>query len=91
MGGPGGGGVAFRLVTPPRITQVTRSNDVVVVTWSSFMNGVYQLELNTDPAANAWIPVGTQILGNVGTTTKFTAVQTEGKSFYRVALLPWLP
>ncbi|HZR18002.1 MAG TPA: choice-of-anchor tandem repeat GloVer-containing protein [Verrucomicrobiae bacterium] len=88
--GPGNGGVAFRLVPPPRITKLTQSNEVVAVTWYSFTNGVYQLKLSTDLNATPWVPVGTQILGKADAPTQVTANLAKGQSFHRMALLSWL-
>ena len=89
IGGSGDGGVAFRLVPAPRITQMSRSNQVVRLTWSSFTNGVYRVEQSISLTATSWTWHPPDITATGNSTAVSLTSDTSEHGFYRVALRPW--
>lgn len=82
-------GSIIRLVEPPVISSITSSsNDTLTLSWSSFTNGVYQVQSASSPAAATWSTIETQVTAT-GTTASLTIPAAETpEQYFRVQLLP---
>jgi hypothetical protein len=88
MGGSGGGGTIFRLVSAPVITSAAKSNDAVILNWTSFTDGVYRVEYRTNSRSGSWLTLATNVQ-SAGSTTSFSdSSNGNAQRFYRVVLLP---
>ncbi|HOY59857.1 MAG TPA: hypothetical protein PK640_17205 [Verrucomicrobiota bacterium] len=87
MGGAGQGGVALGLSPRPELTNLSRSNDVVTLTWTSFTNGVYRVQQNTSLTPNNWMSLSPEITATADTTVRTFPAAPGDAAFYRVLLL----
>jgi hypothetical protein len=74
-----------------RITQFSRSNDQIQLTWTSFPGRQYKVQTSTTMAVNAWTDVpGSTVIAQGGGVTASTTVTTdsEPRRFFRVVLIP---
>jgi uncharacterized repeat protein (TIGR03803 family) len=78
--------VIFRLVAFPRITSLQQSNLSTTVTWTSFTNGVYQVEYKPSLQSTNWALRLPSITATQNVTTFIDTTPASG--FYRVVLLP---
>jgi uncharacterized repeat protein (TIGR03803 family) len=84
----GNAGTIFRLAEPPNITSLIRSNGDVKLTWSSFTNGIYQVETKPSLDAPTWTSLVPEVKATGGSISFTNPVGTETQGFYRVRLLP---
>ncbi|TAL06941.1 MAG: hypothetical protein EPO07_01090 [Verrucomicrobia bacterium] len=87
IGGSAGYGAIFRLVTPPLITQLIKSNGNVTLNWTSFTNGIYQVEYKSTINATSWTPLAPTVTATNNSAAK-TDTPAGSQRFYRVTLLP---
>jgi uncharacterized repeat protein (TIGR03803 family) len=84
----GSAGSVFRLVQQPQITSLARTSNQVTFDWSSFTNGIYEVQSKASVAGTGWTTIGTGITAT-GASTSFTTPSLEApQSYYRVVLLP---
>jgi uncharacterized repeat protein (TIGR03803 family) len=77
----------FRLVEPPRITTLNVSNQNAALTWTSFTNGVYQVEHKASMESTNWTPRFPTVTATQSVSSFFDSPSgTTG--YYRVVLLP---
>jgi uncharacterized repeat protein (TIGR03803 family) len=88
QGGAGEGGTLFRLVEPPVITGIAPANGTVTVSWTSFTNGNYRLEFQTDLSALDWTALMPDVVASGGRTSMDDPLPDGARRFYRVRLLP---
>ena len=82
----GNGGLVFRLVESPT-TSLSRSNESVQFSWTSFTNGIYRLDFKTLLDDTNWTSLASNITATAVSTT-WTDFATSASRFYRVVLLP---
>ena len=58
-----------------------------MLTWTSFINGIYQLTYQDSLASSNWINLGSTILAT-GSIASYTNTFTGSQRFYRIALVP---
>jgi hypothetical protein len=73
---------------PPVILDLTLSNDVVTIRWTSVAGHNYQLEYKDDFMDGNWNASGSNILATGTTAAATDAAGTVSQRFYRVVLLP---
>src|ERR1043166_1239458 len=81
-------GSIIRLVPPPTISSLTRSNHAVVLSWNSFTNGQYRLEQNTNLVSAPWTPLLPTVTADKDTTSLQVPVGDAPVCYFRVVLLP---
>lgn len=86
-GGYDGVGALFRLVSPPVITQITKSNVNVTIIWNSFTNGSYQVEYKPNLNSAAWTPLAPTVVATNNSAAKSDSAG-DPERYYRVTLLP---
>jgi uncharacterized repeat protein (TIGR03803 family) len=80
-------GAVFRLVTNPAILAIMPAGGNVVITWSSFTNGLYQVDYKSAVTAPGWTPLLPNVTAIGATASKLDAAGGTQR-FYRVTLLP---
>jgi hypothetical protein len=70
------------------ITAVAPSSGGVVVTWTSFTNGIYRVEHTPDLAGARWIELVSDLIATGATISITNTLEGEPHSFYRVRLVP---
>ncbi len=83
------GGVAFRLVPQPVLTALRHSNQLLVLSWTSFTNGVYQVETSPGLAEPNWTPVSPDITATNSSTDFTLSSDASRNGYFRVILRPW--
>ena len=82
------GGAIFRLVEPPVLRAVSQSRGDLVLTWNSFINGVYRVDYKSSLDDTNWNVLIPEVIA-AGTTTSVTDTSSNAaKRYYRVGLLP---
>jgi uncharacterized repeat protein (TIGR03803 family) len=80
-------GMIFRLVEPPRITTLNVSNQNAALTWTSFTNGVYQVEHKASMESTNWTSRFPTVTATQ-TVSTFIDSPSGTAGYYRVVLLP---
>jgi len=60
----------------------------VQLNWTSFTNGVYGVEYQTDIVSAAWLALATNVISTGSTTSYIDTFAGDAQRFYRVVLLP---
>jgi uncharacterized repeat protein (TIGR03803 family) len=81
-------GSVFRLVQPPIISSILRSNDTITLTWTSFTNGIYRLEYKPNITAPDWAPISSNITAAATSSTFTMPLDAVSQRYWRVVLLP---
>lgn len=84
----GSAGSIIRLVEPPVLTTISHTNGGTAVTWSSFTNGMYQVEYKSSLAATNWLVLTNSVTATGDTTFLMDAASGAAERYYRVRLLP---
>src|ERR1051326_1125534 len=79
-------GMVFRLVQPTAAA-LSISNDIEVITWNSFTNGIYRLEYKSNLDDPAWMSLDPTVIATASTSTVIDH-PTDPHRFYRLVLLP---
>lgn len=89
-GGANGLGTVFRLSIPmsPVFQKPIQTNGSLVMTWSAVAGQSYQLQFNSDSSSTNWINLGGPIVATNGMMSATDPIGTDGRRWYRVALLP---
>lgn len=87
-GGGNGGGVIYRLVPAPLLTNLTRSDPSVSLTWTAFTNGIYRVESAQSLADTNWVALSPIVVATAGTAGLTNNATRSAAAFYRVVLLP---
>lgn len=72
----------------PLIQSLTRSNDVVQITWVSISNRMYRIQSATNLIDSPWIDVPGDIRATGSSSSKTDSTDQNTHKFYRVLLLP---
>jgi len=75
------------VVSRPLIQSITRSNEVVTITWSAIANQTYLLQYKDDLGVVGWNDLFPEVTASGPAATK-TSTATSGKRFYRIQLSP---
>jgi uncharacterized repeat protein (TIGR03803 family) len=86
-GEPGQPAGIFRAVSAPVIIGLQRIEGQDVLSWSSFIGGIYQVEQRTTASAS-WTPVSSTIVAASKEAALTNAVSGTSEQYYRVRLLP---
>ena len=84
----GNAGLFFRLAQVPLIASPTRTNSDAKLTWTSFTNGIYQVEYKPSLATINWMALVPEVTAIGGITSFTNATGNEMQGYYRVRLLP---
>ena len=76
------------VVSRPVIQSITRSNDVVTITWSSIANQSYRVQFKDDLRNMGWNDLLPEVTAAGPTATKINSGVPAGQRFYRVRLSP---
>jgi uncharacterized repeat protein (TIGR03803 family) len=89
-GGATGNGTVFRLsiLQPPVFQLVSRTNNLLTLTWSASTGQSYQLEYTTNLNQLTWSNLGGPITAANATATASDMIGPDPQRFYRVMLLP---
>jgi uncharacterized repeat protein (TIGR03803 family) len=89
-GGATGNGTVFRLsiLQPPVFQLVSRTNNLLTLTWSASTGQRYQLEYTTNLNQLTWSNLGGPITAANATATASDMIGPDPQRFYRVMLLP---
>ena len=80
-------GAIFRLVEPPNLA-ATRSTVGVDLTWTSFTNGLYNVEFKPSMSASSWTTLTSNVPATGTTTSVPDVIGGATNRYYRVVLLP---
>jgi uncharacterized repeat protein (TIGR03803 family) len=84
----GSAGSSIRLVEPPVLTGISHTNSGATVTWTSFTNGIYQVEYKPSFTQTQWTVLASNLTAT-GSSTAFTDDSGFASTrYYRVRLLP---
>ncbi|MEY2429377.1 MAG: hypothetical protein QOJ40_2262 [Verrucomicrobiota bacterium] len=89
-GGATGNGTVFRLsvLQAPVFQLVSRTNNLLTLTWSTSTGQRYQLQYQTNLNPLTWSNLGGVITATNATATVSDPIGTDPQRFYRVMLLP---
>jgi len=76
------------VVSRPVIQSITRSNDLVTITWSAIANQTYLVQYKDDLGAVGWNDLLPGVTASGPTATKINSGSPSGERFYRVRLVP---
>lgn len=75
-------------VAPPSFQALVRTNDTLLLGWTTAAGRVYQLQARSSLAASSWLNVGSPVIANGAALTMPVPLGTEQQQYYRVVLLP---
>jgi len=81
-------GTIFRLLQAPMVTNLSFSNATVSLTWTSFTNGIYRVEYESDLAGANWSTLIPSVMATDVTTSVSDNAPAADQRLYRVVLLP---
>jgi len=87
-GGGLGYGTFFRLTPPPVITSILKSNGNVLLTWTSFTNGLYRVEYKTNPTNTMWLTLDPGVTAVGGSVSVSDPMAGGAERYYRIVLSP---
>ena len=88
QGGINSGGTVLRLAEPPIISRITATSGRVVLTWSSFTNGLYRVEQKPALGDPNWIALPADVRATANTVSFTDNLAPATVRFYRIELLP---
>jgi hypothetical protein len=77
----------YELISPPKITTIHITNDVVTVGWESFPGAHYRVETASSLPVLNWTPLSDVVVSSETLTTYSTVFDTEPQRFYHVVLV----
>jgi uncharacterized repeat protein (TIGR03803 family) len=91
-GGVDGMGTVFRLAVvvaaAPMFQGAVLTGSALMLTWSTAVGGMYQLQNNSDLIANYWTNVSGRMIATGGTLTTTNSITNGPQRFYRLVLVP---
>jgi len=78
----------FRLAQLPNINSITKSNDTVTLTWTSFTNGIYTIEYKPTLTAIAWTVAGSNVTATNISSSLTLTLPSASERYFRVVLQP---
>lgn len=76
------------VVSRPVLTDVTLTNEMVRLTWTSLAGGRYRVQCATNLLAPAWLDCSPDILATEATVTETNVWDSAGLRLYRVVIVP---
>jgi uncharacterized repeat protein (TIGR03803 family) len=84
-----GAGSLFRLVNVPKIRSISLSSGLAAMTWTTFPEGIYDLEYTDNLAPAVWLPLVKSVIATNSLESVMDSSGLGSKRFYRVKLNPW--
>jgi uncharacterized repeat protein (TIGR03803 family) len=81
-------GALLTVLFPPAFQTVTKSNNSLVLSWSTAQGQKYQLQYKTNLNSTNWFNFGSQTTASGGTISASDLIGSNSQRFYRVVLLP---
>jgi uncharacterized repeat protein (TIGR03803 family) len=81
-------GALLTVLFPPAFQTVTKSNNLLVLSWSAAQGQKYQLQYKTNLNSTNWFNLGNQTTAAGGTISASDLLGSNSQRFYRVVLLP---
>ncbi len=76
------------VISPPLIQSITRSNDVVMLTWSSINGQNYRVQYRDDLGDPDWNDLPPDVTASGPTANKTDLITASVQRFYRITVLP---